>query len=405
MSDAPYLVTDPVGQFALLVGLAAFVFALGEVKAFARFFGIVPPLVFCYFLPMICTTLGIIPAESIVYRMMISIMLPAVLLLLLLSADIPGIIRLGPVAIVVMLAGTAGVMLGALYGVIVFGHLLPDGGWLPLAALAGSWSGGSSNMFAVATALEVPQPLMAPVILLDPIIVYSWLGMLLAFSKSQEAWARLNNVNPALERALHAQAESASNETVHAPTTGILIVIVGMAISLGALMMAFGSTLHGWLEPLRQMAPMVSVLTGATLGILLVTSLGIILSFTRVGQLERFGASRIGYGMLFLMLPAFGAQADLRVLGAAMGFAAVALTMVAFHAAFILLAMRLLRAPLFFGAVGSQANFGGPASASIVAAAYSPALAPVGILLGIFGGVLGTYVGLATGALLKAIAG
>src|SRR5690606_30842168 len=137
---------------------------------------------------------------------------------------------------------------------------------------------------------------------------------------------------------------------------------------------AFGKVAHAWLQPIYEALPVLKAVSGFTLGILLVTTLGIILSFTRVRNLENHGASRMGYGLLFLMLPAFGAQADLSVIGKSMGFLAVALVMVAFHAAFILAAMLLLRAPLFFGAVGSQANFGGPASASIVAAAYAPPL-------------------------------
>jgi uncharacterized membrane protein len=337
--------------------------------------------------------------------MMIRIMLPAVLLLLLLSADIPGILKLGWSVLAVMLAGTVGVVLGAVYGFVLFWEWLPEDAWMSLSALTASWTGGSSNMFAVATALEIPHPLLAPVILLDPIIVYSWLGMLLAFSGSQKAWARLNKVNPVLEDALHAHAQNSTEVAVRAPSTSMFIVVVGLAVSLGALMMAFGSTLHGWLGLIPGMAPVLGVLTGGTLGILLVTTAGVLLSFTRVRNLESFGASRIGYGLLFLMLPAFGAQADLSALGEALGFLAVALTMVAFHAAFILGAMRLLRAPLFFGAVGSQANFGGPASASIVAAAYAPALAPVGILLGILGGIMGTYVGIATGHLMRVVVG
>jgi uncharacterized membrane protein len=260
-------------------------------------------------------------------------------------------------------------------------------------------------MFAVAQALDVPQSLMAPVILLDPLIVYSWMGLLLALSGSQDRWAKATGVNPALQDALHAHVTNNAPAAVRPMTTGMFIVIVGAALSIGVAVMAFGVTVHGSMEPLREWLPATKVLTASTVGILLVTTLGIILSFTKVRNLEEFGASRYGYGLLFLMLPAFGAQADLRVLGSSLGYLLVALTMVACHAAMILLTMKLLRAPLFFGAVGSQSNLGGPASASLVAAAYNPALAPAGVLLGILGGVIGTYAGLATGMALRYLAG
>ena len=52
---------------------------------------------------------------------------------------------------------------------------------------------------------------------------------------------------------------------------------------------------------------------------------------------------------------------------------------------------KLIRAPYFFIAVGSQANVGGAASAPVVASAFHSSLASVGVLLAIFGYVVGTY--------------
>ena len=52
---------------------------------------------------------------------------------------------------------------------------------------------------------------------------------------------------------------------------------------------------------------------------------------------------------------------------------------------------RLIKAPLFFIAVGSQANVGGAASAPVVASVFHQSLASVGVLLAVLGYVLGTY--------------
>jgi uncharacterized membrane protein len=399
-----YVITDPINQFALLSGLAALVFALGEVKAFARFFNIVPPLVFCYFLPMFCTTIGILPNDSPVYDLMVDMMLPALLLLLLISADIPGILRLGWVAIAVMVSGTLGVMVGTVVGVALFRGGLPPDGPEALAALVGSWTGGSANLSAVAGMLDLDRSALAPVLLLDPIFVYSWLGMLLFFSKAQPWWARKINANHKLEEALHAHAQNTRQIEFKPLSTGYFVIILGMAIALGALMMSLGVTIRGWLDPLiSSVRVLKESLSAYTIGIVLVTLLGIAMSFTRARDLEQHGASRIGYGLLYLMLPAFGAKADLSAIGDAMAFVGVALLMIFFHALFLIMTMLLLRTPLFFGAVSSQANLGGPASASIVAAAYAPPLAPVGVLLGILGGIMGTYAGLSTGLLFRAL--
>lgn len=64
---------------------------------------------------------------------------------------------------------------------------------------------------------------------------------------------------------------------------------------------------------------------------------------------------------------------------------------ITFHALFLFFVGRLIKAPFFFLAVGSQANIGGAASAPIIAAAFHPSLASVGVLLAVLGYALGTY--------------
>jgi uncharacterized membrane protein len=136
---------------------------------------------------------------------------------------------------------------------------------------------------------------------------------------------------------------------------------------------------------------------------LLVTTVGVVLSFTPVRRLEGAGASRVGSVFLYLLVATIGAQAEFRRLLDAPALVAVGMLWMAIHAATILGVRRLLRAPIFFAAVGSQANVGGTASASVVAAAFHPALAPVGVLLAVLGYVLGTYGGLISAAMLEQV--
>jgi uncharacterized membrane protein len=62
-----------------------------------------------------------------------------------------------------------------------------------------------------------------------------------------------------------------------------------------------------------------------------------------------------------------------------------------FHVCLLIAVAKFIRAPFFFVAVGSKASVGGAASAPVVAAAFHPALAPVGVLLAVLGYALGTY--------------
>jgi len=73
------------------------------------------------------------------------------------------------------------------------------------------------------------------------------------------------------------------------------------------------------------------------------------------------------------------------------GLIAVGLLWMAFHVGLLFLIAKIIKAPFFFLAVGSKANVGGAASAPVVAAAFHPSLAPVGVLLAVLGYALGTY--------------
>ena len=75
---------------------------------------------------MLATTLGIIPSDSPVYIWIRRHLLPAALILLLLSANLPTIAKLGGKAIATMLAGTFGIVIGGPIVVLLFKNFLPD---------------------------------------------------------------------------------------------------------------------------------------------------------------------------------------------------------------------------------------------------------------------------------------
>jgi len=135
-----------------------------------------------------------------------------------------------------------------------------------------------------------------------------------------------------------------------------------------------------------------------------VTAIGVALSFTPLRRLEGAGASTMGTVFLYVLVTAIGASAQFQHVADNLPLLAVGALWMAIHAAAMLGIRHLLRAPVFFLAVGSQANVGGAASAPVVAAAFHPALAPVGVLLAVLGYVLGTYGGLAAAFLLRGVA-
>ena len=124
------------------------------------------------------------------------------------------------------------------------------------------------------------------------------------------------------------------------------------------------------------------------------TAIGIALSFTPAKSYEGAGASKMGSVFLYVLVATIGMKMDIGSLieNWAMYGSAVSIGLIwmLVHIVVLLMAAKLIKAPFFFVAVGSQANVGGAASAPIVASAFSPALAPVGVLLAVLGYAVGT---------------
>ncbi len=390
------MLSEPTAVFAYLAAVLGAVFWLSGRPSLARLFRVTPPVIYAYFVPTISTTIGITPADSPAYDWMVRYLLPVALLLLMITVDLKSIARLGVMAILMVLAGTAGIVLGAPIALLVFGPFLPEGAWTGFAALSGSWIGGTANMVAIAESVGTPDEMLGPIIVVDTAVGYGWMGLLLLFSGWQarfDRWvgARTEAIEEANRRLADYASRSRPAELRHAAT------IVGLGFGGAVLAVELGGLLPAVGDP--------TIISQTTWAVLVVVTVGLALSFTPVRRLEEVGASRLGYLALYLLLTAIGAQADLKAVLEAPLFLAAGAVWLAVHAAILLLVARVLRAPLFFFATGSMANVGGAASAPVVAGVYHPAMAPVGLLMAVLGYVLGIYAALGCAAILGAIAG
>jgi len=389
------LLTDPMAVFAYLAAVLALVFWLSGIPRLSKLFEITPPVIYAYFIPTLSTTLGIIPAASPVYDWMQRYLLPLALLLLMITVDLPSIARLGGMALLMMLAGTLGVMVGGPIAFLVFGGVLPEDAWMGLAALSGSWIGGTANMVAIKESIGTPDSVLGPIIVVDTVVGYGWMGVLLFLSAWQARFDRWNRARTeAIEATNRRLAELSS--TRRPIDTGHAAIILGLGFAASVAAVAAGARLPRIGEP--------TIINASTWAVLIVVTGGLLLSFTPIRRLEEVGASRLGYAALYLLLTAIGAQANLRaVLGAPL-YLATGVLWIAIHIAILLLVARLVRAPLFFVATSSMANIGGAASAPVVAGVYHPAMAPVGLLMAVLGYILGIYGGLACAWMLGQIA-
>ncbi len=397
-SAAAPLIEDPAAILAVLLGVLAIIFAFGETGVGRRIFGIVPKLVFCYFIPTTLTTCGILPADSELYTWIKVYLLPASLLLLVLALDVPGILRLGPRAVAMLLAGTTGVVIGGPLALLLCRGLLPeemlDQIWRGLAALSGSWIGGGANMVALKQMAECNADMFAKMVIVDVFVANVWMGVLLYAAGMQQRIDRWTGADTgAIEDLKHRMADFEAR-TTRVPTLPELMVIVAVAFVGAVLCLYVGQQMNAWMP----------FFSATTWKFILITSGGMVLSFTPARKLDGAGASKIGSVMLYLLVASIGAHADFTQIGDAPVLVLVGFVWMACHVIVLLGTAWLIRAPIFFVAVGSQANIGGAASAPVVAAAYHPSLAPVGVLLAVAGYVLGTYAGLACMFMLRLVA-
>lgn len=124
--------------------------------------------------------------------------------------------------------------------------------------------------------------------------------------------------------------------------------------------------------------------------VVIATTFGILLSFTKAKNYEGAGASKIGSVFIYILVATIGMKMDLGKVLENPGLIAVGFIWIGIHAGLMILVAKLIRAPYFFLAVGSQANVGGAASAPVVAAEFHPSLTSVGVLLAVLGYVVGT---------------
>jgi len=383
--------TSTAGVLAVLSGVCAFFFWLEQATKW-RLFHLLPPLIFIYLVPVILANTGVLPTASPVYDVLGSLMLPMMLVLLLLNVNIGGALRVMGRGVGVMLFGTVGVMVGAPIGLLIVKQWLGPDAWKAFGTLAGSWIGGTGNMAAVSEMIGTEGTEFGLAVLGDSTIYLVWLPILLA-SKRMAGWfAKFSGVDP--NRLARMQAAAAEQEEEqHIPTTPDYLYLICIA---------FAAT---WVaDSVSQWLPVVEpYLSTSTWRILLVTTIGIVLSFTPLSRIA--GSHQLAMALVYLFVARMGASAELTgVADQALPFVCGALIWIFIHGAFCLLGAKLLRVDVHTAAIASAANIGGAASAAIVASYHERSLVPASILMALIGYAVGNYAAYATALLCSWVA-
>jgi uncharacterized membrane protein len=372
-----------------------------------RFYKYIPALVLCYFVPALYNSSGLIDGEhSKLYFIASRYLLPATLVLLTLAIDLPATLRLGPKALAMFFAAALSVVIGGPVALLLWKYVAPgsvDGDlWRGMTAIAGSWIGGAANQAAMKEVFHIDANVFGVMVAVDVLFAYLWMAVLLWMAANHERIDRSLHADTTAIAALSDKMERLRLQHERIPSLADLMFMLGLAFGATGLSHALAAPLAKafagveWAERLSLASEFFWV-------VVLATTFGLLLSFTRARQLEGAGASRLGTVFLYVLIATVGMQMNLRAVLTAPVLFGIGLTWIAFHAIAMLVVARLIRAPTFFLAVGSQANIGGAASAPVVAAAFHPSLAPVGVLLAVLGYALGTYGGWLCGQLMRLV--
>jgi uncharacterized membrane protein len=406
------MITNDAVLLGLLMVILAAIFYAASLpgRIWQRFFTVIPPLLLCYFIPGILNSAGLINGTSSqLYPVVSRYLLPACLVLFTLGMDWKFLRRLGPKALIAMLAGTVGVMIGGPLALWLVGLLHPatvtgsgpDEVWRGLGTIAGSWIGGGANQTALREIFHPSDKLFSQVVAVDVLIAELWMALLIygaGISVKLDHFFKADNRQIADIQSQMA-LEQITNQRV--PSTRDYIYLAAMGFGATGLAHWSSDVITPYLSQNYPFLAKYSLTSSFFWVITIATFIGIVMSVSPLRKLENVGASKLGTVFLYVLVATIGMQMDLGAVSENPGLFAIGLIWILIHAAVIIVVCKLLRIPFFFLAVGSQANIGGSASASVVAAAFHPSLAPVGVLLAILGYAIGTYCGYLTALMMQ----
>ncbi len=387
--------------FGLLAACLGFVFYTSSKKTgpWSVFYKYVPALLMCYMIPAIFNTMGLISSDiSKTYSVAKNYLLPAALVLMTLSIDLKAVFNLGSKALIMFFTATIGVIIGGPLAMLIVGTFAPetvggvgfDATWRGLATLAGSWIGGGANQAAMLEMYQYNDAKYGAMVLVDIVVANIWMAALLlgvGINDKIDRWLKADS--SAIEE-LKAKVEKFAKSIERKATLSDVMIILGIGFGATAVSHLISELAVGAFGSNPNLKD--SVLSSGFFWIVvLATTIGLILSFTKARNYEGAGASKIGSVFVYLLVATIGMKMDIMKIFDDPLIILVGLVWMAIHVILLLVVAKIIRAPFFFVAVGSKANIGGAASAPVVAAAFHPALATVGVLLAVLGYALGTY--------------
>ncbi len=414
------LITNDAIVLGLLLAILAFVFVTSnsDKPGWKKFYTFFPSVLACYFFPaLLHWPLGLISGEgSQLYFVASRYLLPASLVLLCLSIDFKGILNLGPKALIMFFTATAGIIIGGPIALMIVSALNPDwvagAGpddiWRGLTTVAGSWIGGGANQAAMKEIFDVSDELFSSMIVVDVICANIWLAFLLYGANNAVRVDKWLKADSSAIESLKEKVSSFQKSVATIPTTAQYMTLLAVTFGAVALSHLGSDIITPFMESKQATLDKYNLnsLSSSFFWLIVIsTTIGVGASFTKVRKMEGYGASRLGTIFIYILVATIGMKMNIGDIFKNLELFYIGIIWMAVHVILLLIVAKLIKAPSFFVAVGSQANVGGAASAPVVATAFSPSLAAVGALMAVLGYALGTYGAIICAWILESVAG
>jgi len=367
-----------------------------------KVFDLVPPLVWIYVLHMLLCTLGIYETDAVkaTYSGFKNNLLYAMIFVMLLRCDFRKLAKLGPRMIAIFLGCSLTLAIGTIVAYPVFMGSMggAEKTWAAVAALYASWVGGSGNMAAMEAAFTIDPGAYGAALALDTVCYSVWIALLLVAVKIAPKWNKLCKADTSKLDAVAdaANAELAKDKKVATATDWIFLIGISLAVS--AITQWLGGVCNNGLCAIG-----LDMFGSSTCTTVLVTIIGLICAMTPLGKMA--GVEELSSVYLYAVVSMLASRASLVDLIAAPMWVVYGFVILIVHVVLMFLLSKLFKWDLCMVSTASLANIGGSASAPIVATAYNPNFAGIGVLMGVLGAAIGNFAGLAMGAILKLFAG
>ena len=407
----PVFTNDAI-VFGILMSILGFVFITSTSKKplWIKFYKYVPNLLLCYFIPSIFNSLGIISGNSSnLYFVASRYLLPTSLALLTISIDLKEIRKLGSKALILFFTGTLGIIIGGPIAILIVLYINPaliagsdiDSVWRGLSTVAGSWIGGGANQAAMKEVFQVDNEIFSAMVAVDVIVANIWMAFLLYGAGINEKIDKWLQADSSSIDVLKNKIEAYQAQIMKIPNTADTMRVLSIGFGITAVAHFGADLIAPWIFQNAPLLAKFSLTSKFFWLIVISTTLAVFLSFTKARELEGVGASRIGSVFIYILVATIGMKMNILAIFDNPGLFIVGLIWMMIHAGMLISVAKFIKAPFFFMAVGSQANVGGAASAPIVASAFHPSLAPVGVLLAVLGYAMGTYCAWLCGVLMQ----